>query len=164
MSNGAIFSTVLACALPGRIAAIAPVAGVNGAPACAAGAPRVDVLAFHGTGDPVVPYLGGDYFSGVDASHSSDAQAQPVDEAVSRWAAFDGCGSPVAEEWVAQDVQHLTYPGCPQNGEVELYRVVGGGHTWPGALPVRLERLGATTNSIDATTLMLDFFDAHPRT
>ena len=36
MSNGAIFSTRLACALPGRFAAIAPVAGVNATKVCAA--------------------------------------------------------------------------------------------------------------------------------
>jgi polyhydroxybutyrate depolymerase len=164
ISNGAIFSTVLACALPGRFAAIAPVAGVNGAPACRSGTPRVNVLAFHGTGDPIVPFDGGDYFSGVDATHNSKAQAQPVDDAVAAWAAFDGCGSPATEESVAQDVQHVTYPRCPQNGDVELYRVIGGGHTWPGAVAVRLQRLGSTTSSIDATKLMLAFFDARPRT
>ncbi len=163
ISNGAIFSTVLACALPGRFAAIAPVAGVNGAPACTGGTPHVGVIAFHGTGDPVVPYLGGDYFSGVVASHGAKVQAQPVDDAVARWAAFDGCGTPAADAWVAGDVQHFTYPHCPPDGDVELYRVIGGGHTWPGAVPLRLQRLGPTTSSIDATALMLDFFDSHPR-
>jgi polyhydroxybutyrate depolymerase len=65
---------------------------------------------------------------------------------------------------VAADVQHVAYPHCPANGTVELYRVVGGGHTWPGAIPVNPSRLGSTTESIDATTLMLRFFAAHPRT
>ena len=41
--------------------------------------------------------------------------------------------------------------------------IIGGGHTWPGSTPVRASRLGATTSSISATTLMLDFFGAHPR-
>jgi polyhydroxybutyrate depolymerase len=164
ISNGAMFSTVLACALPGRLAAIAPVAGVNGAPVCRAGTPRVNVLAFHGTADPVVPYLGGDYFSGAQASHEGALQAQPVDNAVARWAAFDGCGTPASTTSVADDVQRITYPKCPPNGTVELYRVIGGGHTWPGAIPVQAARLGATTASIDASALMLDFFAAHPRT
>jgi polyhydroxybutyrate depolymerase len=163
ISNGAMFSTVLACALPGRLAAIAPVSGVNGAPVCRAGTPRVSVLAFHSTADPLVPYLGGDYFSGAEASHEAALQAQPVDAAVGRWAAFDGCGAPASTTAVADDVQRITYPNCPPNGTVELYRVIGGGHTWPGAIPVRADRLGATTESIDASALMLDFFAGHPR-
>src|SRR5437867_555159 len=39
ISNGAIFSTALACALPGRLAAIAPVAGVNATEVCDEGTP-----------------------------------------------------------------------------------------------------------------------------
>ena len=83
ISNGAMFSTVLACALPGRFAAIAPVSGVNATAACRAGTPRVSVLAFHGTADPIVPYQGGDYFSGAAAARTSGrAQAKGVDDAV----------------------------------------------------------------------------------
>jgi polyhydroxybutyrate depolymerase len=63
---------------------------------------------------------------------------------------------------VAVDVERLAWAGCSDRGAVELYRIVGGGHTWPGATALRSERLGATTSSIDATKLVLDFFDAHP--
>ena len=164
ISNGAMFSTVLACALPGRFAAIAPVAGINGAPVCDPGAPRVNVLAFHGTADPIVPYQGGDYFSGTLARRTAGReQAQPVDDAVATWAAFDGCGTPPTPAFVAEDVQRVVWPDCPANGTVVLYRIIGGGHTWPGAPPVRASRLGATTPSISATNLILDFFDQHPR-
>jgi polyhydroxybutyrate depolymerase len=178
ISNGAIFSTALACALPGRLAAIAPVAGVNGTKVCAAGTPRTSVLAFHGTVDPIVPYSGGRYFAGANAADLPEPaggtgalgelfdglRAQPVDGAVASWAAFDGCGKPPTTTWVAADVQHVTYPHCPATGSVELYRVVGGGHTWPGAIPVTNFRLGPTTGSIDATAVMLRFFGTHPRT
>jgi polyhydroxybutyrate depolymerase len=165
ISNGAMFSTVLVCALPGRLAAIAPVAGINATRVCDAGTPKVSILAFHGTADPIVPYQGGDYFSGAALGRALGlAQAKPVDEATAAWAAFDGCHTPPSEEFVADDVQHVTWPGCPANGTVALYRVIGGGHTWPGAIPVRADRLGGTTSSIDATKLVLDFFDAHPRT
>ncbi len=74
ISNGAMFSTVLACALPGRFAAIAPVSGINATKACDAGAPRVSVLAFHGTADPIVPYQGGDYFAGAAAGRTPGAR------------------------------------------------------------------------------------------
>jgi polyhydroxybutyrate depolymerase len=164
ISNGAMFSTLLACALPGRLAAIAPVAGINATEVCAAGTPRVSVLAFHGTADPIVPYAGGAYFSGAPIGRALGVPtAKPVDDAAAAWAAFDGCGSPPAQSFVADDVQHLVWPDCPPSGAVQLYRVIGGGHTWPGSAAVRADRLGATTASIDATKLMLDFFAAHPR-
>jgi polyhydroxybutyrate depolymerase len=163
ISNGAMFSTVLACALPGRLAAIAPVAGVNATKVCAPGTPRVSVLAFHGTADPIVPYQGGAYFGGASGVRTGGAQAIRVDDAVAAWATFDGCGTPPATAFVADDVQHLVWPKCPAGGTVELYRVVGGGHTWPGSTPVRASQLGSTTSSISATRLMLDFFRAHPK-
>jgi polyhydroxybutyrate depolymerase len=164
ISNGAMFSTLLACQLPGRLAAIAPVAGINATEVCAAGTPTVSVLAFHGTADPVVPYSGGALFSGASiGGFLGVPTAKPVDDATAAWAAFDGCGTPPLQSFVADDVQHLVWPDCPRSGAVELYRVVGGGHTWPGAAAVREDRLGPTTASIDATNLMLDFFAAHPR-
>ena len=164
ISNGAMFSTLLACALPGRLAAIAPVAGVDATKVCDTGTPRVSVLAFHGTADPIVPYQGGAYFSGASGARAAGrAQAMPVDEAIAAWATFDGCGTPSATAFVADDVQHLVWPDCPADGTVELYRILGGGHTWPGSTPVRASQLGSTTSSISATRLMLRFFDAHPK-
>jgi len=163
ISNGAMFSTLLACALPGRLAAIAPVAGVNATEACGAGTPRVSVLAFHGTADQVVPYAGGAYFGAAEGPALGVPAAKPVDDAVAAWAVFDGCGTPPKIASIADDVQRVIWPHCPKHGTVELYRVVGGGHTWPGAFAVQSDRLGATTASISATDLMLDFFHAHPR-
>ncbi len=150
ISNGAIFSTVLACALPGRLAAIAPVAGVNATDVCSAGTPPTAVLAFHGTADPIVPYNGGAYFSGVNARRTGRIQAEPVDDAVANWARFDGCGTPATTTAVADDVEHVTYPDCPPSGTVELYRVVGGGHTWPGAIPDRAPRVRRLRRSTPA--------------
>lgn len=164
MSNGAMFSTLLACALPGRLAAIAPVAGVNATNSCSAGTPRVPVLAFHGTADPIVPYPGGAFFGGaIQGSLLGVPDARPVDDAVAAWAAFDGCGTPPKTATIAADVQRVRWPDCPKRGTVVLYRVIGGGHTWPGAIDLRSDRLGATTTSTSATELILDFFDTHSR-
>lgn len=45
-----------------------------------------------------------------------------------------------------------------------LYSILGGGHTWPGS-PITLSTgtFGPTTEQIDATGLMLAFFDHHRR-
>jgi polyhydroxybutyrate depolymerase len=40
------------------------------------------------------------------------------------------------------------------------YRIIGGGHTWPGATVP--SGPGATTHSIDAAQAMAAFFAAHP--
>jgi polyhydroxybutyrate depolymerase len=162
ISNGAMFATLLACRLPGRLAAIAPVAGVNATRVCPRGTPRVSVLAFHGTADPIVPYDGGPLFGG-SVSLLADLRARPVEDAVARWAAFNGCTRRPKEGQVAADVTRVSYRGCADHEDVELVRIEGGGHTWPGAVSVLSGQLGATTTSIDATTEILDFFDAHRR-
>ncbi len=51
------------------------------------------------------------------------------------------------------------YPGCTLQGEVKLYQVVGGGHTWPdGWQYVSSLLIGRTTRDISANALMWDFF------
>jgi polyhydroxybutyrate depolymerase len=144
------------------LAAIAPVAGVNAAPVCPRGTPPVSVLAFHGTADLIVPYPGGALLGGT-LPVLGTLKAQPVDDAVARWAAFDGCVEDATETRVAADVQQVSYTGCRRDRSVELVRVVDGGHTWPGAFPIDGGTLGVTTQSVSATAEMLDFFDAHPR-
>jgi polyhydroxybutyrate depolymerase len=42
---------------------------------------------------------------------------------------------------------------------VTFYTIEGGGHTWPDGL-VDLPAFGATTRTIDATDLILNFFNA----
>jgi polyhydroxybutyrate depolymerase len=169
ISNGGILSMSLACALPGTFAAVAPVAGVNVTRPCSTGTPKVAVLAFHGTADPVIPFAGGALFQGFGnigprptGGVLAALRARPVDDAVAGWAAFDRCRTPPVVAAVATDVGHTTYPSCADGTSVQLYTVDGGGHTWPGSrFPV--PRLGATTQSIDATDLILRFFAAHPR-
>ncbi|MCU1364867.1 MAG: poly(3-hydroxybutyrate) depolymerase, partial [Ilumatobacteraceae bacterium] len=74
-----------------------------------------------------------------------------------------GCAASPTEETVAADVTLLRYD-CPAGAEVQLYRVEGGGHAWPGsAFSVQIESVvGKTTLSIDATKLIWEFFTAHP--
>ena len=51
----------------------------------------------------------------------------------------------------------LAWTGCAQ--PVVLYRIVGGGHTWPGSR-FKVPRLGPTTDHIDAATTMWSYFAA----
>lgn len=149
MSNGAFFSSQLACRFGGRIAAIAPVAGVrNPTTACPVGVP---VLAFHGVDDGVVPFEPGRVLGIFDYG---GARAE-----VAGWAKRNGCDADAVEERVAPHVARETYPGCDNGDDTALVVIEDGGHTWPGAITV--PGLGATNREISAAELIWAFFQAH---
>lgn len=76
-----------------------------------------------------------------------------------RWAANNGCSQEKDVVRIEPDVDRWIYRDCPPGSGVELYSIDGGGHTWPGSAA----KLSRSTQTIDATTIALDWFDAHPR-
>jgi polyhydroxybutyrate depolymerase len=148
MSQGGNLSYLLSCnaGLSRRVAAIAPVAGSNVAVFCSAANP-VPVWHIHGTGDAIVDYEGGLLYPSAPDS---------------------------AWEW-ATDVNNCRQSGttslqvgavtcetrCSGRQETTLCSIAGAGHTWPGALPIPL--LSDTNYDIDATEVILDFFERHAR-
>jgi poly(3-hydroxybutyrate) depolymerase len=62
-----------------------------------------------------------------------------------------------AEVEVVPTVTRFRHHGCRE--PVQLLEVDGGGHTWPGG-PVLPAHLGPTSDAIDATDAILDFFAA----
>ena len=150
MSNGAFFAYRLACQLSDRIAAVAPVAGVNTMAPCQTTRP-VPVLHFHGTSDLYVAYKGNTLLDWPGAEKS-----------VKEMAAKNGCSTTVKEVYKKGDVLCEAYQACKDSAEVRLCTVNGGGHTWPGALDIPIPWLGKKTKDISATNAMLDFFKAHP--
>jgi polyhydroxybutyrate depolymerase len=152
MSNGAAMSVQVACRLGGRIAAIAPVAGVYFPIDCLDVAP-VPIVAFHGTGDDLVPFdagRGGRY----------SLPTRGVRPTIADWAKLNGCERESQPTRIEPDILVETYTDCI--AEVVLYIVEDGGHSWPGARSV-LERFGKTTRTISATDVMWEFFQANPR-
>jgi len=154
-SMGGGMTNVLACRLADRVAAVAPVAANHGATwggACQPSQP-VPIVAFHGTLDAVLPYEGGD-------SPFPDRPVTDVEEWMAAWAVADGCAPDPIVASVSAEVDSLTWQDCA--APVVLYRVVGGGHTWPGG--VNDPSFGASTDDISATELMWSMFaDAPPR-
>jgi polyhydroxybutyrate depolymerase len=57
----------------------------------------------------------------------------------------------------------LEYTSCARDAAVALYRIEGGGHTWPGGGPLPGFVVGPTHRELDATRLIWDFFRQHPR-
>ena len=160
MSNGGAMAYVLSCVLSDRIAAVGVVAGAQSVPAgwCTEADP-VPVIAFHGTADPLVPYLGGrlnDSFNPVRPVYP------PVADFIARWARRNGCAADGLESLAAVDVVRRQYSGCSSEADVVLYTIAGGGHTWPGGKRLPEWRVGLTSGSVDATRRMWEFFREHP--
>ena len=88
-----------------------------------------------------------------------------------RWAKFDGCAGapeltdlPEVEPRDGTRAQHQAYNSCQNGSAVVLYTINGGGHTWPGGLQYLAALvIGKTSRDIDATQLMWEFFEGHPK-
>jgi polyhydroxybutyrate depolymerase len=167
MSNGAQMSSLLACRLPDRITAIAPIAGVEFNDPCT-GAP-VPVMAFHGVADPIVPYGGGGLNSVTIANQNfykgnvpaGVATPTGVDESMRRWAEHNGCDADVVETRISPEVRKHTWQHC--DAATVLYLVDNGGHAWPGKPQPAFEKaFGHGTTEIDATSLLFAFFFDQP--
>jgi polyhydroxybutyrate depolymerase len=157
MSNGGGMTFVLSCTLSHRIAAVGSVSAAPSLPWSWCEDPTpIPMIAFHGTGDPLVPYDGGrgsfgpDVFPGVRGWAAS-------------WAERNRCQQEAVESDAAKGVSHLEYGGCEEDAAVALYTLQGGGHQWPGGKPLPGWLVGPRSDAVDATRLIWEFFLAHPR-
>jgi polyhydroxybutyrate depolymerase len=146
ISNGAQMADRLGCDLSDVIAAIAPVSG--GYPPgqeCLPGRP-VPVVAFHGTADKLIPYAG------------QGSLLLPAREWAAAWAARDGCALTPTITFQYGEVTGETWNNCREGTKVTFYTIEGRGHSWPGSdMPTEI-----TTQDIDATDVIWEFFEAHP--
>lgn len=166
MSNGGMMSYRLGCDLSGKVAAIAPVAGLmfaGLADTCAPGR-AVPVMMFAGTEDSLMPYAGGQVGSDTGGEVLSAAKTRE------KWATLDGCtdtATKTSEPDSAPDdgttVTREAHTACAAGSEVILYTIENGGHTWPGGDQYLGEMIiGKTNRDIDASDLIWEFFGRHP--
>lgn len=129
MSNGGFMSFQLACQLGNKIAAIASVTGtmtVTNLGTCQPDRP-LPVMQIHGTADATVPYLGNFFFA-------------PVQNLLNFWVGVNGT-SATPEIHQLPDInpndgctaERHTYTGGTNGTQIIHYKVIGGGHSWPGA-------------------------------
>lgn len=147
-SNGGMLSHRLACEVSDRIAAIGPTSGTMAIPTCTP-TRAVPVMHFHGTSDFVVPFDGGGL-----------GNAQSVPDTIAGWVTRNGCNATPTITFDEGDASCETYAECTDGADVTLCTLEGGGHQWPGG---QSAGPGGTINmDIEASTALLDFFDAHP--
>jgi polyhydroxybutyrate depolymerase len=167
LSNGAMFSSLLACERADRIAAIAPIAGVLHPEGCRPGRP-VPVMAVHGTADPILHFNGGvgsldglmsgaiDPSSAGDRPADLDGDGYPAN--VRRWAEHNGCEPEPTDTRPVPGVVLRSYD-CPDGASVRFYVVEGGGHSWPGSeFSQAIASIVGTTNmDLRTSELLWDF-------
>jgi polyhydroxybutyrate depolymerase len=167
LSNGASISHRLACERPAAFAAIAPVGGPNqhGASggACPGGVP---VLQIHGTADPCAPWQD---TANVDcATIELEGLKAGASSTMEGWRLRNGCSEQTVElpfedldPSDGSTATRIAWQSCEH--AVELIRIDGGGHTWPGGDAYLDEsRIGTMNRDFLGSEVMLDFFDAHP--
>jgi polyhydroxybutyrate depolymerase len=156
-SNGGGMAFVLSCTMSQRIAAVGMVGAALTLPWswCRDERP-VPVIAFHGTADDAGPYHGGSSWVSLGKPIFPD-----IEPFMANWARRNGCSPAAVESSIAADVTRIAYPGCDA-APVVLYRIEGGGHTWPAGGHIAEWFVGTTTPSINASELMWKFYEDHP--
>ena len=137
-SGGARMTSLAACKLGSRLAAVAPVSGLRWPAPCDGRA--VPVLTFHGLADPQNPYDGHAAGRGAEWEES-------VPDALAGWARHNACKGDVILEDPAGPLSTMRYDGCG-DAEVRMIRIDGLGHTW-------------TKTEVDTTGVMWQFFKSH---
>ena len=156
MSNGGGMAFALSCKLTDRIAAVGAVAAAQ-EESWNCGDPKpVSTIAFHGTADKIAPYQGG-------PSPIAPRPFANIPDWTARVARRNQCKGDPIETRISPDVRRLAYTNCAENADVILYTIEGGGHTWPGGKHLAEWIAGRTTDDINASEVMWEFFLQHPR-
>jgi polyhydroxybutyrate depolymerase len=85
---------------------------------------RASFLAIHGSADAVVP------FNGRPPDYKGDVLRYTSD-----WARRDGCSATPSSYRPRHDVTRFVFARCPSGTSVQVLRLEGTDHGWPGATP-----------------------------
>ena len=153
-SSGGGMTETMICANPGQLAGAAVV-----------GAKLTDGMADNCKGSVGVPLI---MFAGTadgSSKYNSQLGALSVPQSAQTLAQMSGCSTTPTTTTIPNTINDNTgttvslgvYGNCSSYGGVSLYTINNGGHTWPGTLDYT-PPLGLTTQQIDATTLIWQFF------
>jgi polyhydroxybutyrate depolymerase len=161
ISNGGFMTQRLACELSDRISAFASVASTMAAPpssACKSSSP-VPMLTINSPVDKFVPWQGGTMTRGEGGTILSVAETSDF------WRTKNGCTQKPLPKIVTSKapddgtkVEVVDDRTCQSGKEVVRVTILGGGHTWPSGSNQPTGLVGVTSNQIDATTYIWDFF------
>lgn len=170
ISNGGFMVQRLLCQLGNKLAAGASIAaqvinGVDYAQSCPTLCSK-PVMFFHGTKDNYVPYNGGP-INGENGGNGKDGYTLSVDSSMALWSRKNGCSKNIVSERIPNHVvtdfcraEKISYTGCNGQDEVINFKIIDGGHTWPGADVTIVTGLlvGRTNQDINAGVETWNFF------
>lgn len=168
ISNGGFMAMRMACDAGNLVAGIAAVTAQFNGPLsrrCRASRP-VPVLLMNGTEDPLVPYGGG----AIGGRFFSRGTAASTDATIAFWRRRNGClpsgytvRLPDNDRTDGVTTLRTRWISCKSGAPVVLYKLVGGGHTWPGKRPYLPARvIGRTSRDFDGTRVIWQFFASLP--
>jgi len=156
ISNGGLMAYRLACDAADTFAAVVAVAANLSAELASECRPSrsVSVAIINGTDDPIMPWIGGE----IKVLWNRRGAVLSAQETFERWIKLGDCALPLTHMPKNQDtddgtslVRHAARE-CKDGGEVRLYEILGGGHTWPGGSPYLTERLvGKVSRELNAS-------------
>ncbi len=163
-SRGALMASRFACDSGASLAGVAIAAGLHHWENECPGPRPMAAWFFHGTEDPFMPYAGGtNTVSGVEVGLRS------VDHIVGFWAIVNGCTAFDTEtlDNVPGDGTRVEIRTTTRCARAPMQQIIvhGGGHTWanPEGGGEATWLVGRTSQEIDASAVMFDFFEQHVR-
>lgn len=180
-SSGAMFTYLLSCQIPDKIAAIAPVGAYldrKELENCSQQR-KVSVIHFHGTEDKCVPFNGG-----ACGGCTQDINNPDLSKNINICPSVAGYLDKIKNSYDLPFEGSITYQkgdgtcitSSDQNSEVTLCSIKNMGHSWPGTnygsecekdtknCSTYKAYLGKPNTSLNATDVMWDFFQKHPLT
>lgn len=154
LSNGGMMCYLLACELPQYFAAVAPVAATMFDTVSCKNDDEVSLIIFNSIDDQHIPYNGG-----VGEQSLVEVEKLPVETVVSLWVKkYNGFLMNKSERSSFQKTSYKNNNGT----EIVLYKMLSGGHSWPGGEKIRLFADNPVKN-ISATDLIWEFFKNNPK-
>lgn len=167
ISNGGLMSATLAAKIPDKIKAIGMVSSnfskVYLDDMESSSPNPFPIIIIHGTEDPIFPYEEGQ----ITVFNKNRGDVVGVEKSISYMLTLNGNSSEGVETDLTNDdlfdrcsTQKIVYPNLENpHLKVELLKVFGGGHTWPGGhqyLPKKL--IGRVTKDFNAADELWGFF------
>lgn len=148
ISNGAMLAYRLACEIPEKIRAIAPVAGfILPVEKCSSSVP---IIHFHSRQDKNVPIEGG------KGQGPSGYEFPALEEVISVWEDLNQCVDANRDTLRHGNYSLIRWRNCTTL--MEYYLTEDGGHSWPGADSKPWRRADDPSKALYANKLMFDFF------
>lgn len=166
ISNGGFMSVRVSRELANQVKAVVPVCAQIPLVAKDAhlNAPPINILIINGTGDPLVPYSGGE----VTVLGKKRGKIISTDETIGVFKIRNNCSDiPIVKEFKDEypgdgtKVIREEYVNTKTGNRVVLLKIVGGGHTWPGGWQYLNEKwVGKTSMDINACDEIWSFFES----